>query len=308
MLNEKPHNPRPLNKVPEHIYRVLKGEQPALTPIKEHECFGTQVPQSLGTINRIQGSKRDAIWGTLVRTGDIIELVAPPESGKTYVVLNFLVKFALGKKFLEREFHEDGTAIFLDGELPIEDKKRRLKPIIDSLNTDDLIKLEKSLYFLDREMCGSNPINLCQEEPDGALMSHLKKHKIVVIDSLKTNSIGTNISDAKEVAKLISNLLELKNNGCTVFYVNHFNKGNSKTASGSVDFEVINDTRWYFEKVDATDDNMTIKLSFGKARGAKPSEKQSLLFQIWPDKHGMPVELLEVGGRKVSLSNEQQFA
>jgi predicted ATP-dependent serine protease len=111
------------------------------------------------------------------------------------------------------------------------------------------------------------------------------KFDVVVIDSLKTNTFGSNISSADEIARLLEVFLLLKAHGITVIYVNHFTKG--AAILGSVDFDIINDVTISFAK-DEKKGSGVRKLEIVKGRGLKDAEKQPVYFTFHPDEAGTP--------------------
>lgn len=276
------------------------------TPIKEHPAYGSHTPIAYGDLRNIQGISREPIWGGILKAGDAVELVGKPETGKSTFTYIFIIQLLLERMFLGHQSFKQLKVCLIDGELPIEDIKAVIETIRGQLSPLEQVKLDSLFYAITKEMSGAlNPLNLCIEGPNSELMEMLKSFDVVVIDSLKTNTIGSNISKSEEIQTLLANLQALKMEGVTLIYLNHCTKQGA--ALGSVEFDILNDIRFMLKNVSDDPMRMILELGFEKGR-IKPVDKQSLTFEIHRNKPGIPITHLKTGAKPVSLIKEQQFA
>jgi len=190
-----------------------------------------------------------------------------------------------GGDFLEQPCPTPKKVVLLDGELPIDDVNERFDNILVNSSDDEQTLFGENFSIINREFSGGLMHDLCKLRPTDQLFKDMLKFDVVVIDSLKTNTFGSNISSADEIARLLEVFLLLKSHGITVIYVNHFTKGS--VILGSVDFDIINDVTISFSKDEKKGCGVR-KLEIVKGRGLKDEDKQAVYFTFHPEQPGTP--------------------
>ncbi|KGJ99888.1 AAA family ATPase [Thalassotalea sp. ND16A] len=249
------------------------------------EGYGSPTELSFGQFKNIKGIDRHPLWGNIFTTGDILELAGQQGVGKSYFLYKLIFALTTGGEFFNNSVPSPNKVLLLDGELPIDDINQRFEQITSIATAQEISLLDNNLNIINREFCGGMMKNICTISSNDELFEKMCQHDIVVIDSLKTNSFGSNISNADDVADLISLFLKLKAQGTTVIYVNHLTK--SQTVLGSVDFDIINDVTIAL----SFDPKRTVdcrKLSILKGRKLGEQEKQPVFYEFSPITPGIP--------------------
>jgi RecA-family ATPase len=252
------------------------------TKAKEVFGYGTAKPINF---KNIKGVDRNMLFGKYFKTSDIVEIAGVQGGGKSYLIYRIIKAICTGGNFLEQYCPIPKKVLLLDGELPIDDVNDRFGNILMNSSEDEQVLFDENFSIINREFSGGLMHDLCKLRPTDQLFIDMLKFDVVVIDSLKTNTFGSNISSADEISLLLEVFLLLKSHGITVIYVNHFTKGSA--ILGSVDFDIINDVTISFAK----DENKGCgvrKLEIVKGRGLKDEDKQPIYFTFHPDEAGTP--------------------
>ncbi|MDN3651491.1 AAA family ATPase [Thalassotalea ponticola] len=249
----------------------------------EIDGYGSLVAKSFGEFKAIRGIARKPLWGKYFTTGDLIEIAGQHGVGKTYWLYKLIFALATGTEFFKEAVPSPKKLLLLDGELPIDDINQRFSQITSLAPNAQQQLLDNNFSIINREFSGGLMANICTINEDDELFQLMAKHDVVVIDSLKTNSFGSNISNADDVAGLITMFLKLKALGTTVIYVNHLTK--NQTVLGSVDFDIINDVTIAL----SFDKNKAIrKFSVLKGRSLSENDKAPKSYSFKPDERGIP--------------------
>ncbi|MGK0235251.1 MAG: RecA-family ATPase [Psychroserpens sp.] len=255
------------------------------TKAKEVLGYGTASPIKFGEFKNIKGVDRHMLFGKYFKTSDIVEIAGVQGGGKSYLLYRIIKAMCTGGDFLEQSCPIPKKVVLLDGELPIDDVNERFDNILVNSSDDEQTLFDENFSIINREFSGGLMNDLCKLRPTDELFKDLLKFDVVVIDSLKTNTFGSNISSADEIAQLLEMFLLLKSHGITVIYVNHFTKGS--VILGSVDFDIINDVTISFAKDEKKGCGVR-KLEIVKGRGLKDEDKQPVYFTFHPDEQGTP--------------------
>jgi RecA-family ATPase len=255
------------------------------TKAKEVLGYGTARPIKFGEFKNIKGVDRHMLFGKYFKTSDIVEIAGVQGGGKSYLLYRIIKAMCTGGDFLEQSCPIPKKVVLLDGELPIDDVNERFDNILVNSSDDEQTLFDENFSIINREFSGGLMNDLCKLRPTDELFKDLLKFDVVVIDSLKTNTFGSNISSADEIALLLEVFLLLKSHGITVIYVNHFTKGS--VILGSVDFDIINDVTISFAKDEKKGCGVR-KLEIVKGRGLKDEDKQAVYFTFHPNEQGTP--------------------
>ncbi len=255
------------------------------TKAKEVLGYGTARPIKFGKFKNIKGVDRHMLFGKYFKTSDIVEIAGVQGGGKSYLLYRVIKAMCTGGNFLEQACPIPKKVLLLDGELPIDDVNERFDNILVNSSDDEQSLFNENFSIINREFSGGLMHDLCKLRPIDQLFKDMLKFDVVVIDSLKTNTFGSNISSADEIARLLEVFLLLKSHGITVIYVNHFTKGS--VILGSVDFDIINDVTISFAKDEKKGCGVR-KLEIVKGRGLKDEDKQAVYFTFHPDEAGTP--------------------
>lgn len=247
--------------------------------------YGTAIAKTFGEFKTIKGIERAPLWGNYFTTGDLIEIAGQHGVGKTYWLYKLIFALATGGEFFQQWVPTPKKVLLLDGELPIDDINNRFKQITAFESNESQNSLDENFSIINREFSGGIMQNICTITPEDPLFKLMLQYDVVVIDSLKTNSFGSNISNADDVANLITTFLKLKALGITVIYVNHLTK--SQSVLGSVDFDIVNDVTISLAFADKSLGE-TRKLSILKGRALSEKEKQPLHYKFEPLESGIP--------------------
>jgi RecA-family ATPase len=258
----------------------------------DSSSYGKGTPISLKEFRNLKGIDRKPLLGNLFTTGDIIELAAPGGTGKSFWIYKGAIAMAIGGEFFGYHCPSEHKILLLDGELPIDDVNERFDNMFNTMEESDVNKVENNLNIINRELAGGMTPNLCLLREQDPLFAEMLKHDVIIIDSLKTNSFGSNISNADDVAQLLKLILKLKSYGKTVIYINHFTKATTNSGSlGSVDFSIINDVKVEITIPAKGRDGLRM-FKIVKGRRLSDKEKESKYFIIYPERDGTPIELV----------------
>jgi RecA-family ATPase len=254
--------------------------------------YGKSTPISFKEFRKLKGIDRRALLGNLFTTGDIIEIAAPGGTGKSFWIYKSAIAMAIGGKFFGYSCPYEHKVLLLDGELPIDDVNERFDNMFKTMSENDVNKVGNNLNIINRELAGGMTPNLCLLREQDPLFEEMLKHDVIIIDSLKTNSFGSNISNADDVAELLKLMLKLKSHGKTVIYINHFTKATTNSGSlGSVDFSIINDVKVEITVPPKGREGLRA-FNIVKGRRLSDKEKEPRYFIIYPDRDGTPIELV----------------
>jgi RecA-family ATPase len=255
------------------------------TKAKEVFGYGTTRPVKYKRFKTLKGVDRNMLFGKYFKTSDIVEIAGVQGGGKSYFLYKIIVAICTGGEFINQSCPMPKKVLLLDGELPIDDVNDRLDNILINSNNKAISLFDENFSIINREFSGGLMNDLCKLTPEDQLFKDMIDYDVVVIDSLKTNTFGSNISSADEISRLLEVFLLLKAQGVTVIYVNHFTKGS--VILGSVDFDIINDVTLSFSKHDKKGKGVR-KVEIIKGRGLKDEEKEAKYFTFHPDEHGTP--------------------
>lgn len=247
--------------------------------------YGTNNPIKYKEFKNIKGVDRTPLFGKYFKTGDIVELAGAQGGGKSFLTYKMITAICTGGQFLGEHAPQAKKVLLLDGELPVDDVNHRFDNILNVLDAEQLSQFEDNFSIINREFAGGLLPDLCKLQEHDQLFIDMLKFDVVVIDSLKTNTFGSNISSADEISGLIRLFLLLKAHGVTVIYINYFTKG--EVVLGSVDFDIINDVTLKFS-MDKKKGSGVRKLEVVKGRSMSDAEKAPIYFTFHPDDHGTP--------------------
>tara|TARA_R110000737_G_scaffold352819_1_gene400517 strand:- start:5902 stop:6792 length:891 start_codon:yes stop_codon:yes gene_type:complete len=253
--------------------------------------YGTPRPIKFRNFKKIKGVDRHMLFGKYFKTSDIVEIAGVQGGGKSYLLYRVIKAICTGGEFIGQNCPTPQSVLLLDGELPIDDVNERFDNILVHSSIDERSLFDENFSIINREFSGGLMHDLCKLRPTDQLFKDMLKFDVVVVvvvvvvDSLKTNTFGSNISSADEISKLLEVFLLLKAHGITVIYVNHFTKGS--IILGSVDFDIINDVTISFSK-DEKKGLGVRKLEIVKGRGLSDEDKQAAYFTFHPNQPGTP--------------------
>ncbi len=267
----------------------LSNKVVSKTEAKKANGFGSPTAIPYATFSQLKGIDRIPLWGNIFTSGDIIEVAGQQGVGKTNWLYKLILALATSGEFFGHSAPVPKSVLLLDGELPIDDINERFFKVCGNINNNQRQLLGQNLSIVNREFCGGLMPNICELSKSSELFKSMTEHDIVVIDSLKTNSFGSNISCADDVADLIKLFLELKSNGTTIIYVNHLTK--NQAVLGSVDFDIINDVTiaLSFDKKKGVD---VRQFSILKGRSLSEQDKVPLHYTFEPSVAGVPFRFL----------------
>jgi KaiC/GvpD/RAD55 family RecA-like ATPase len=216
---------------------------------------------------------RDYLLEPLMKENESLMIWAAPGVGKTLLSLSLAIAVAGGGSILGWKASKPWKVLFLDGEMPIDDLRDRLKMLmasVDDLDTEAALDNLTILSRHDQEPEVSFP-DLGDEKNQASFLSWLRwaKFDLVICDNLSTLAYLEDENSAAAITPVVKFLQKIKQSRIGCIVVHHSNKAGSDYRGSSniaTTFEVI---LGLLEIDTILDENQgaAFKLEFTKFRG-----------------------------------------
>jgi hypothetical protein len=172
---------------------------------------------------------RDHILSPWLRQGESALIWAAPGVGKSMLALTIAMAVAGGGKALGWSCDHPRRVWVVDGEMPVDDLRDRLKMLTPAVEDIDKQALGKNLKVLARHYQDHRRpfLDLSDETHHVALVNTLIRDKVevVVLDNLSTLAAVEDENDAAKMRTVVNLLVRLKQANIATVVVHHANKG-----------------------------------------------------------------------------------
>ncbi|MFH1385726.1 MAG: AAA family ATPase, partial [Patescibacteria group bacterium] len=216
-VNSQKNNPPLSEKEIRTVYESILSRQGQGENTERNKREWKCEPILLSSLMKKEFENKKWIIERLVPRDGIVAISGFPGCFKTWVILDLILKVAIGEKFLGRFETDQSPVLFIDEE----NGEKLIQERVGLLGYKDDLPIYLASYsdFIINPKNVEKTINFCLE----------KNIKLVVFDSLIRIHTG-NENDAGEMATVLNGLKQLAKNGITVIFTHHNRKpsGNNR--------------------------------------------------------------------------------
>jgi hypothetical protein len=180
---------------------------------------------SAAELARSRPTMRPVIVNGLLRSGEVMNLVAPPKIGKSWLALWLAMSVASGCEWLPGFEAETHRSLLVDNELHIETLAERVRALASAKGVDlDRIAGMLQVACLRGEPCDLDPLEAIE------VVTRSVRPGLLVIDALyRALPVGTDENDNSAVTRVYGRLVRLAaETGAAVVVVHHTSKGDQR--------------------------------------------------------------------------------
>jgi hypothetical protein len=167
------------------------------------------------------------LFGNYILENDLVLFPSPQGTGKSWLVMQLCIAIAAGWEYFLGECIElNGNTLFTNYELGSKKLKKRIERLRSNLPFPDCKRYHAFMLDLRKPL----------KESLADIIEYVIKYKIilVVIDNLRTATLGVDFNNGTEMAILMNQLVEIKNClNITIVIVDHFRKHTSSKLTES---------------------------------------------------------------------------
>ncbi len=212
----------------------------------------------------------------------------PRGIGKTYFTLSLAVSLACGKPFLKWENTNTVGVLVVDGEMPLDQSRDRLKNLLPDKPAAPLLMLshEHLYHLVERDL------NLGEPDMQAALTTYLDANseiRVIILDNI--SCLMRNVREDKKddwSLQILPFLMWLRRRGIAVILVHHAGKGGDQRGTSAREDQL--DSVLKLERLSDADNTVGAQFAvrFTKHRGTYGDAVSDFEASLIADRNGLP--------------------